>query len=174
MAKTLGLHVGDAPEDAELEKYILGRAQERFSKKVSSYLRYAVMLERDSSAYLPDTASPTIMTDLTRRLLGDLDAEEMEKRVGGLDQRKVLADVLRRYLGINHLIAYSQSHQLDFPEKAAEPAGEYNPADSVESLEAKEEQRRAKLDAITRATEDEVRSILKGKKPTGFPKTTKK
>lgn len=138
----------------------------------SAYVR--TLIERDLNDETPEPKSPTVLVDLTYRLLGDLDGEEMEKRVGGLDQRKVLADMLRRYLGIDHLIAYSQSHQLDSPEKAAEPAGEYNPADSLESLEAKEEQRRAKLDAITRATEDEVRSILRGKKPTGFPKTTKK
>jgi hypothetical protein len=96
VALTLGLHIGDTEEDAELEKYVRAQAETRFSKKISAYLRHAVLVER--AAGRSDAMSPDVLVELTRRLLGEMDAQQMARALEGKDQRLKLRRVLERML----------------------------------------------------------------------------
>lgn len=96
MAKTLGLHIGDTQEDAELEKKIRARARAHYSNKVSSYLRAAV--EKDLAG---ESADPTagaledILVRVTKAVhpsVASSMAEECERL--GVHQPRLLAQIL--------------------------------------------------------------------------------
>jgi Arc/MetJ-type ribon-helix-helix transcriptional regulator len=46
----------------------------------------------------PDAMAPAVMVDLTRELLGRLDAETISHQLENLDQRHVLRDLLRSFI----------------------------------------------------------------------------
>jgi len=91
---TLGFHV---PEDSSLAKAVRARVSAEKHPSVSAYVRSVV--ERDVSGGGPsDAMSPTVLVDLTRRLLGELDAEAMAIVMSGRDQRRELQRALRAFL----------------------------------------------------------------------------
>lgn len=99
VATTLGLHVGDNEEDAKFKNRIQAEAKARYAGKISAFLRAAV--ERDLSGDTrgaPDAMSPTILVDLAKRLLGEIDAAELAHGLGNKDQPKKLRVMLQRIL----------------------------------------------------------------------------
>jgi hypothetical protein len=91
---TYAFHV---PDDWEFASEVERRSAAAHDGKSSAYFRAAI--ERDIRGGGPaDALSPTVLVDLTRRLLGELDAEEMARAMEGKDQRQKLRRMLERVL----------------------------------------------------------------------------
>lgn len=91
---TLGFHV---PDDSPLKRELIERAKKGGHASVSAYVRDVV--ERELSGGGPhDPASPEILVELARRLLGDIDAEDMDALMKGRDQRRELKWLLKSFL----------------------------------------------------------------------------
>lgn len=73
-------------------------ARERFGGNVSEMMKTALDAFLVRTITSGDARSPTIMVDLARRLMGELDAEEMAAQVEGENQPRVLRDLLQQFL----------------------------------------------------------------------------
>lgn len=91
---TLGFHVA---EDSELKKQVLRRVADTKNPSTSAYVRKLVIADLNGGAP-PNAMAETILVDLTRDLLGKIDAEEMTRVTSGLDQRRELRGLLASYI----------------------------------------------------------------------------
>jgi metal-responsive CopG/Arc/MetJ family transcriptional regulator len=85
----------------EMWKAVEGVAERTHAGNRSAFFYDIVKRELSGADWIPNTLSTTILVDMTRRLLGDLTAEEMERIMAGYDQRKELAALLRLTLEAN-------------------------------------------------------------------------
>jgi hypothetical protein len=71
-------------------------ARERFGGNRSKYLQ--ALIERDLGNSMPEPLSPTVLIDLTRALSGEIDAQEITRRIGFVDQPRLLRKWLRHLI----------------------------------------------------------------------------
>jgi hypothetical protein len=88
---TLGFHV---PDESDLLKKIKQKAKANHSNKVSEYVRFAVERDLSNDTLTPNALSPTILTDLAARLLGELDTQDLARILGDYSQPRALQNLL--------------------------------------------------------------------------------
>jgi hypothetical protein len=94
---TLAFHV---PDDWEF-KEVFEKGVQRFdTKKAGPFIKSLVEKQLSKAQPLdnPEPLAPNVIVDLTTRLLGEIDAQEMAKLLEGKDQPRVLRTILTRYL----------------------------------------------------------------------------
>lgn len=92
---TLSAHV---PDDWEFRADFDMLVEREYRGKPGPYIRELIEHDITSKSRRGDLIQPDVIVELTRRLMGELDAEEMQAIMATHDQRKILRTLLRDVL----------------------------------------------------------------------------